>query len=91
VLTMEEELNRELLSWALDDDWMASYDDLWKKMDCTSVVSRRWCEKIMGISARSGAWDRVRGELLGGGGTVCTFSIRRYSFSALGARVRSAS
>ena len=30
------------------------------------MVSRRQCEQIMGISARSGAWDRVRGEQHGG-------------------------
>ena len=69
----EEELKWELFSWALGDDWVTAYpkflvqkDKLWKKMDCRSVVSRRQCEQIMGISGRSGAWDRVRGEEHGG-------------------------
>jgi speedy protein len=69
----EEELKWELLPWALGQYWGTTYlqflmkkDQLWRKMACRSVVSRRQCEQIMALSAKSGAWHRVRGEEHGG-------------------------
>ena len=41
-------------------------DELWKRMGCRSVVSRKQCEQIMAISSFPVAWGRVRGEEHGG-------------------------
>ena len=69
----EDELKWELLPWALGEEWMTSYhkfsvekDELWKRMGCRSVVSRKQCEQIMAISSFPLAWSRVRGEEHGG-------------------------
>ena len=69
----EKELKWELLPWALGEEWMANYhrfsvekDELWKRMGCRSLVSRRQCEQIMAISSFPFAWGRARGKEHGG-------------------------
>ena len=69
----EEELKWELLPWALGPTWEISVpqflkdkDQLWRRMDCRSVVSRQQCEQIMAISHSTGVWCRARGEKHGG-------------------------
>merc|ERR1719234_714272 len=63
----EEELKWELLAWAVGDTWkknikafLIAKDDIWKKMDFRSVVSRKQCEQIMNLSGQSGVWTRFR-------------------------------
>ena len=65
----EEELKWELIPWALGKDWNRLFakfilkkDELWKRMNYKSLVSRRQCDQIMLLSSYSALWNWLRSE-----------------------------